>query len=123
MYGLVTYVKVSAGQLKSIEVSGARGVDIYDLAVFTDQWLLEKLSFNINSDGIVNFLDFTVFANNWQGDMNQLSQFASQWLQRSAYNADIALAPSGDGGPSPLQKRLRSCRSHCPRCGIKKTAR
>jgi hypothetical protein len=73
------------------------GVDIYDLAVFADQWLLKKLSFDTNNDGIVNFLDFAIFANNWHGDMNELAQFASQWLQRSATNADIAPAPGGDG--------------------------
>jgi pimeloyl-ACP methyl ester carboxylesterase len=74
-----------------------RSINTLDLAIFADQWLLEKLSFDINHDGIVNFLDFAVFANNWHGDMNQLSQFASQWLQRSATNADIAPAPGGDG--------------------------
>jgi hypothetical protein len=73
------------------------GVDIFDLAVFSNQWLLEKLSFDTNNDGIVNFLDFAVFANNWHGDMNQLLEFSSQWLQRSATNADIAPAPGGDG--------------------------
>jgi hypothetical protein len=73
------------------------GTDVDDLAIFMDQWLLKKLSFDSNNDGIVNFRDFAVFANNWQGDMNQLAQFASQWLQRSATNADIAPVPTGDG--------------------------
>jgi hypothetical protein len=75
-------------------------VDFKDLAIFVDQWLLEKLSFDIapiGGDGIVNFLDFAVFADNWQGDMNQLFEFASQWLRYSAYCADIAPSPSGDG--------------------------
>ena len=53
------------------------GVDYYDLAIFTGQWL---------DDGIVNFLDFAVFANSWHGDMNQLLEFSSHWLQRSAYD-------------------------------------
>jgi hypothetical protein len=73
------------------------GVGLEDLLVFCEQWLLEKLSFDTNNDGIVNFLDFAVFANSWHGNMNQLSQFASQWLKPSAYNADIAPAPAGDG--------------------------
>jgi hypothetical protein len=73
------------------------GVGYEDLLVFCDQWLLEKLSYDIKPDGIVNFLDYADFANNWQGDMNQLSDFASQWLRSSAYNADIAPAPDGDG--------------------------
>jgi hypothetical protein len=58
--------------------------------------MLEKLSYDINNDGIVNFLDFAVFANNWHGDMNQLFQFVSQWLKPGAHNADIAPAPAGD---------------------------
>jgi hypothetical protein len=73
------------------------GTDVDDLAIFMDQWLLEKLSFDTNNDGIVNFLDFAVFANNWHGDMNALAEFASQWLQPSTTNADIAPSPNGDG--------------------------
>ena len=58
------------------------------------------MSFDIapgTGDGIVNFIDWAVFANGWQGDMVQLSEFISQWLQPSDYNADIAPAPNGDG--------------------------
>jgi hypothetical protein len=76
------------------------GVDIYDLIVFVDQWLLEELSYDIapaGGDGIVNFLDWAVFANDWQGDTVQLSEFISQWLKPSVYNADIAPAGDGDG--------------------------
>ncbi|MGA2914472.1 MAG: GLUG motif-containing protein [Sedimentisphaerales bacterium] len=75
------------------------GVDFIDYAVLAKQWKLDKLSFDIapdGGDGIVNFLDFAVFADNWQGDRIQLSQFMSQWLKSSAYNADIAPA-GGDG--------------------------
>jgi len=75
------------------------GVDFYDLAVLTDQWLLEKLLYDVapgENDGIVNFLDWAVFANNWQGKMTQLSEFTSQWLKQGAY-ADIAPWPDGDG--------------------------
>ena len=74
-------------------------VDWADLAIFADQWLLEKLSADVapgGGDGIVNFIDWVVFANSWQGDMTQLSEFTSQWLGRSAYCADIAPA-GGDG--------------------------
>jgi hypothetical protein len=77
------------------------GVDIDDLAIFVDQWLLKKLSKDVapgKGDGIVNFIDWAVFANGWQGDMNDLADFASQWLQRGAYCADIAPAhAAGDG--------------------------
>ncbi|HBG25863.1 MAG TPA: hypothetical protein DDX75_02080 [Phycisphaerales bacterium] len=76
------------------------GVDFIDYSVFAKQWLLEKLSFDTAptaGDGIVNFLDFANFAQNWQGDYNQLYDFAYQWLMRGMYNADIAPPPNGDG--------------------------
>ncbi|MGD0785896.1 MAG: GLUG motif-containing protein [Sedimentisphaerales bacterium] len=41
------------------------GVDIFDLAVFSDHWLLEGSPYDINNDGIVNFLDFALLAENW----------------------------------------------------------
>jgi hypothetical protein len=75
-------------------------VDFKDFAILANQWMLKKLSFDIapgTGDGIVNFIDWAVFANKWSGNMVQLSEFAAQWLQRGAYNADIALAPHGDG--------------------------
>ena len=76
------------------------GVDIYDFIVFVDQWLLEELSKDIapdGGDGIVNFLDWAVFANGWQGDINELADFASQWLKSSTYSADFDIAPAPDG--------------------------
>jgi hypothetical protein len=77
-------------------------VDFYDFAVFADQWLLKKLSADVapgGGDGIVNFIDYTVFADGWLrvNDMNDLADFASQWLKPSAYSADIAPPPGGDG--------------------------
>ncbi len=93
------YPKLAWQQQQSLagDFDGSGDVDFYDFSVFANQWLLEKLSFDTNNDGIVNFLDFAAFANNWHGDINQLSQFASQWLRRSATSADIAPAPNGDG--------------------------
>jgi hypothetical protein len=46
------------------------GVDIYDLAIFIDQWLLQggyiaDIAPAPGGDGIVNMLDFAVFAENW----------------------------------------------------------
>jgi hypothetical protein len=76
------------------------GVDLYDLTIFMDQWLLEKLTWDTSPNGgdrIVNFIDWATFADKWQGDMNELADFASQWLKPGAYCADIAPAPSGDG--------------------------
>ncbi len=76
------------------------GVEINDLDVFTQQWLLEKLSADVASgggDGIVDFLDWAVFANAWQNtaDLAQVLEFARQWLRFGAYCADIA-PPGGD---------------------------
>ena len=76
------------------------GIDFYDLAILVDQWLLEKLDWDISldgGDGIVNFEDWVAFADNWQGNRKSLANFASQWLMPSAHCADIAPAPSGDG--------------------------
>ena len=76
------------------------GTDFYDLTIFMDQWLLEKLTQDTSpngGDGIVNFIDWATFADKWQGDMNDIADFASQWLKLSAYCADIAPAPDGDG--------------------------
>ncbi|MHC4396416.1 MAG: hypothetical protein ACYS1A_12250 [Planctomycetota bacterium] len=51
-------------------------------------------------DGIVNFLDWAVFAEGWQitNDIFDLADFAEQWLKTGTnyYIADIAPAPVGD---------------------------
>ena len=76
------------------------GTDLYDLIIFIDQWLLEKLSYDLyqNDDKhIVNFSDWSIFANSWDGDNIQLGDFTAEWLLQDAYNADIAPAPGGDG--------------------------
>ncbi len=77
-------------------------VDWADLAVFTERWLLPKWSMDVipsGGDGIVNFLDWTAFANGWQDttDVNDMAVFVDQWLQLSDYFADLAPAPQGDG--------------------------
>jgi hypothetical protein len=76
------------------------GDDFVDYSALSRQWMLEKLSYDVapaGGNGIVDFSDFAVFADSWQGDMIELSQFMSQWLQRGMYNADIAPAGNGDG--------------------------
>ena len=100
------------------------GVEINDLAVLVEQWLLEKLPADISPDGgngFVDFSDWAVFANAWQStsepqsanwnpqcdiapeggdgivDIEDLTVFVNQWLQLSAYCADIAPEPDGDG--------------------------
>ena len=82
------------------------GVEISDLDVFTQQWLMEKLSADVaagGGDGIVDFLDWAVFANTWQNtsDIVQVLDFAQQWLNLGAYCADIA-PPGGDGAVDML---------------------
>jgi hypothetical protein len=42
------------------------GVDIYDLAKFSSEWLAtNNPASNLNGDEIVNLSDFTIFAENW----------------------------------------------------------
>ncbi len=93
------YPKLAWQQLLAGDFVNPDGVGYYDLAYFTDQWLFEKLSYDIFSgsgDGVVNFRDFAVFANTWQGDKVQLAELASQWLKPSICCVDIAPA-GGDG--------------------------
>ncbi len=77
------------------------GVDMRDFAVLAGQWQLEKLAADVapnGGDGIVNFLDWAVFANTWPGteDMSELAVFAQQWLRAGASCCDIApVQPDG----------------------------
>jgi hypothetical protein len=80
------------------------GVDGIDLGVLCDEWLLMQLSWDVwpeGGDGIVNFLDWAVFAEGWQltNDFDDLNDFVDQWLQPGAnyFIADIAPVPDGDG--------------------------
>jgi hypothetical protein len=77
-------------------------VDTGDLGVFVEQWLLERLAGDVapdGGDGIVNFVDWAVFADRWQNraGMNDLAVWLEQWLQFGAYCADLAPEPGGDG--------------------------
>ena len=78
------------------------GVEINDIAVLADEWLLEKLSSDVFPEGgdrVVDFSDWAVFANAWSesGDMAEVGEFTGQWLQFGAGVADIAPEPDGDG--------------------------
>jgi hypothetical protein len=68
------------------------GVDFIDYSVLANQWMLEKLEQDYNSDGRVNFKDWATFANNWGVSVSytELSSFLAHWLARSATIADIA---------------------------------
>jgi len=77
-------------------------VDGFDLSEFCEQWLLEKLSWDVvpgGGDGFVDFLDWAYFADGWHGttDMDDLGDFVEQWMRASAYCMDIAPEPDGDG--------------------------
>jgi hypothetical protein len=80
------------------------GVDIFDLAVLCDQWLVEKIPADVaptGGDGIVNFADFAVFADQWAvtQDIYALLDFVEQWLKVGlpSHSADIWPSPGGDG--------------------------
>jgi hypothetical protein len=77
------------------------GVDFRDFAVLGAQWQLERLSMDVSPNGgdeIVNFLDWAVFAADWDEtrDMTEVAEFAEQWLLRGAGCADVA--PDGGDG-------------------------
>jgi hypothetical protein len=65
------------------------GTDVGDLYVFSDQWLLEE--------SYVNFIDFAILADGWNGDINELYDLSVQWLEPRSYDADIASGIGGDG--------------------------
>jgi hypothetical protein len=80
------------------------GVEVNDLALLCEQWLFEELSEDVTpgeGDGIVNFLDWAVFADRWQNtaDINDLAVFIGQWLTTGPnyYIADIGPENNGDG--------------------------
>jgi hypothetical protein len=80
------------------------GVGIEDLAELCEQWLFVKISADVappGGDGIVNFADFAVFADQWgvTNDIYTLLDFTEQWLKvgLSNHSADISPSPNGDG--------------------------
>ena len=75
------------------------GVNIIDFAVLAEEWLDFELSMDKSGDGFVNLQDWAIFANGWDGNMSQISDFASQWLKtgKNELLTDIAPQPNGDG--------------------------
>ena len=78
------------------------GVNFIDFAVLAKQWRLERLSWDVEpagGDGITNFLDWAVFADGWGDttDIDDIFDFAEQWLGFGAWCGDIAPEPDGDG--------------------------
>lgn len=81
------------------------GVDNFDLAELCEQWLLEEIPADLaptpTGDGIVDFTDFSVFADQWgiSNGIDELFDFTGQWLKTGmpVCSADISPLPEGDG--------------------------
>ncbi len=78
-----------------------RDVDFQDFAIFSEQWMLERLSMDISEnkgDGIVNFLDWAVLTNDSENmNIGELDLFSNQWLKSGAHTGDIAPESASDG--------------------------
>lgn len=77
------------------------GTDIYDLKIFSEQWLIEELKYDLyysDKEEIVNFKDLGIFAYYWNNDKKKLAEFCAEWLKSGTNNiADIAPEVIGDG--------------------------
>jgi len=81
------------------------GVDNFDLAELCGQWLFYEIPADLApppaGDGIVDFADFDVFADQWgiTNDIEELLDFTGQWLKIGLpiCSADISPMPDGDG--------------------------
>jgi hypothetical protein len=80
------------------------GVDFRDFAVLANEWLLREITWDVwpeeGGDGIVNFFDWAVFANQWETtiDYESLADFAEQWLKTGSRYLIAKIAPDdGDG--------------------------
>ena len=83
----------------SIDLDGDGCINFTDFAILAKQWRLMELSWDIRADGVVNFADWAKFADGWglTSDVNDLGEFAQQWLEIGAYCADFAPKPDSDG--------------------------
>ncbi|MHC4784007.1 MAG: GLUG motif-containing protein [Planctomycetota bacterium] len=109
------------------------GVEINDLMILSDEWLVETMSADMapeGGDGKVDLADWAHLTNAWMsstgqadwdadcdiapetpdGQINELdlTEFAGQWLYRSARFADIAPASAPDGRVDLLDYSLFS---------------
>lgn len=92
----VNYPKLSWEFLGHGDLTCPDGVDFIDYSVLANEWRLERLEQDYNSDGRVNFKDWAIFANNWEGSYIELPPFLACWLARSAGIADIAPVAGDD---------------------------
>lgn len=89
-------------QIPSADIACPYGVNIEDILTISEKWLLTKQSYDTmpapNGDGIVDFLDFTDFAETYDPqNISALYDFCDQWLQDSLTAGDIAPVQSPDG--------------------------
>ena len=56
-----------AGNISNSDNDPDDKVDFNDLRILLSKWLEERvlLSEDLNRNGMVNFIDYTIFANNW----------------------------------------------------------
>ncbi|MHC4648347.1 MAG: hypothetical protein ACYTBJ_23050 [Planctomycetota bacterium] len=76
------------------DFDGSGKVDYNDLSFLLEWWLLRELSVDFapdGGDGLVNLLDWALFADSWQDpyDMADLAVFAEQWLWVGASSVHI----------------------------------
>jgi hypothetical protein len=92
-------------QILTSDIVCPDGVDIFDLAELCEQWLFEEIPADVapvpSGDGIVDFADFSIFANQWgiTNGIDNLLDFTGQWLKTGlpVCSADISPTPDGDG--------------------------
>lgn len=96
----IAYPRFAYEYFKDGDFDCPEGADLGDFEIFVNQWLYKNLNYELyQKDGkhIVNFMDWNVIANTWDGDIYKLEDFWEQWLEYNAYCADIAPSPIGDG--------------------------
>jgi hypothetical protein len=76
------------------------GVEMNDLAMLCEEWLFDEIPADVwpeDGDGIVNFFDWAIFANQWQIKVNyeSLADFAEQWLKTGISYCIADIAPDG----------------------------
>jgi hypothetical protein len=78
-------------------------VEMNDLAVLCEEWQLEVIPADVwpeDGDGIVNFFDWAVLANQWELmiDYDSLTGFVDQWLKTGVRYCIADIAPDGGDG-------------------------
>ncbi|GAI17078.1 unnamed protein product, partial [marine sediment metagenome] len=69
-------------------------VDMKDLKMFTDVWLDvvdANDKYNLFQGGIIDFRDFAIYANSWDGNMPDLKMFMDVWLEEVDLNHEYNL--------------------------------